>query len=37
MKAKDQRYRNTKNQNTERQKSSFPKKYVENADLNNPY
>ena len=36
IKAKSQRYRNMKNQNTERQKPSFPKEWVENADLYEP-
>ena len=33
IKAKNQRYRNMKNQNTERQKPSFPKEQIENANL----
>ena len=33
IKAKNPRYRNMKNKITERQKPSFPKDQVENADL----
>ena len=36
VKAKNQSYRNMKNQNAERQKPSFPKKQVENTDLYKP-
>ena len=36
VKAKNQSYRNMKNQNTERQKPSFLKKQLENTDLYKP-
>ena len=36
IKAKNQRYGNMKNQNTERQKASFSKEQVENVDLYKP-
>ena len=36
IKTRNQRYRNMKNQNTERQKPSCAKKYVENTDIYKP-
>ena len=36
MIAKNRSYRNMKTQNTEREKPSFPKEQVENADLYKP-
>ena len=36
IKAKNQRYRNIKMQNTDRRKPSFPKKQEESTDLSKP-